>query len=150
MRIHHAQALGLGVYGYSGDIWKVLAICHEKIVSLWNKSTFSINSRVQELIFKHNSLWSSASLHNHAKHAQLVNQCKMATSMFKILEGFYLAWVPTSQNLKSAFLLVNLNFELELMDISNIHSQSGFAHSFDFYWLSNFVKGISLLCKASL
>ena len=36
------------------------------------------------------------------------------------------------------------------MDISNRHSQSDFAHSFDFHCLTNFAKGINLLCKASL
>ena len=36
------------------------------------------------------------------------------------------------------------------MDISNRHSQQDFAQSFDFHFLTNFAKGISLLCKASL
>ena len=57
-------------------------------------------------------------------------------------------WVPMYQQSKSAFLLVTLNFELEQMDISNRHSPSDFAHSFVFYCLSNFGKGINLSSKA--
>ena len=36
------------------------------------------------------------------------------------------------------------------MGNSNRHSQSDFDHSFDFRCLTNFVKGINLLYKASL
>ena len=51
-------------------------------------------------------------------------------------------YVPT---VKSAILLVTLNFELVKMDIVNRHSQSNFAHSFDFHCLTNVAKGIDLL-----
>ena len=51
-------------------------------------------------------------------------ESKMATSMFEILDGFSLVWVPMYQQSKSAFLQVALNFELGLMDISNRHNQT--------------------------
>ena len=38
---------------------------------------------------------------------------KMATSVFEILDGFSLVWVPMYQQSKSAFLPVTQNFELE-------------------------------------
>ena len=48
------------------------------------------------------------------------------------------------------FLLVTLNFELVSLDISSRHFLSDFSYSFDFHCLTNFKKGIDLLCKASL
>ena len=48
------------------------------------------------------------------------------------------------------YLLMALNFEFELIDISNRHSQSDFALAFDFHCHRNFAQGINSLCKASL
>ena len=38
----------------------------------------------------------------------------------------------------------DFKFELELMDISSRHSNSNFAHSFDFHCLINFAKNLNL------
>ena len=46
---------------------------------------------------------------------------------------------------KSAFLQAILNFELDLMNItSSRHSNSNFAHSFDFHCFTNYAKNINL------
>ena len=71
-------------------------------------------------------------------------ESKMATSMFEILDGFSSVWFPTYQQSKSTILLVTSNFELEQIDICNKHSQSDFAHSFDFHCLTDFAQGINL------
>ena len=58
-----------------------------------------------------------------------------------MLDGFSLVCVLLYRHSKPAFLLqITLNFELEQMNISGKHSNSNFAHTFDFHCLTNFAK----------
>ena len=66
----------------------------------------------------------------------------MVTSIFEILDGFSLVWVPMNQP-NSAFLWI-----LVIMVIDNFNQI--LLTIFDFDCLTNFAKGIILLCKAYL
>ena len=74
----------------------------------------------------------------------------MATSLFEILDGFSLVWVPMYKQSKSAFLLVTSNFELVLMDISMRHSQSDFANSFALTFTVLHILRMVSICSARL
>ena len=71
----------------------------------------------------------------------------MATSMYEILYDFsfwYESRCINSESPRSHYMTLNL--ELEQMNISNRHCQSDFAHSFEFYCLTDFAQ--DLLCKS--
>ena len=53
----------------------------------------------------------------------------MANDMLEIVNGFSMY-----RHLKSAFLQVNLNFELEYMNVSSRHSISNFTYHIVIYW----------------
>ena len=69
---------------------------------------------------------------------------KMVDVMLKLLDGFSLVWVLIYWHSKFAFLQVTLNFESEETNITSGHSNSNFAHSFDFNCLTDFAKNIDL------
>ena len=68
----------------------------------------------------------------------------MADVMLKIWDVFLFGMSPDKPTFKVRVFTSDFIFWIELMNISSKHSNSNFAHSFDFHCLANIAKNIHL------